>query len=330
MKEYNHSQIQTFNTCLYQWHVTYRRNLRRIVQTTSMDLGSAIHAGLSAHFLGGSYVDGITQWADNVLPSWRKAVGDIPELEDEPGVVDVFSEAAGQIADSVLTAQRICHRTILRIGEQYHPLVDEQGPLVEREWRYPTKHGVFRGKTDLVVREKSTGMVFLMDFKTKEKLMSPPGYDYDVQMALYQQVLRLNNIDTVGSIIYQIRSELPKEPSLNKDGTMSRSTSLVTDWETYEWTLRKHGLRVSDYLDMKEKLADRKFFEEIRTYRSDETLEAIWDNFWKTVRRIKTGRPMITRNISGLVCPRCPINDLCMAELYGQSTDIIMQLYEVR
>lgn len=320
--EFSYSQVRTFLTCAYEWDIYYKRRLTRKISTPSMELGSAVHVGMAARFRGQNYVKAIDAWAENICPGWAG------ELESD----SAFTGVADLLRDITQKAKIICFRTIAEFEKDFEIVVDSNhGLLVEKEFRVKLdKRDTFICVIDLIVREKSTGYLWLVDFKVREKITTPPAEDFDMQMALYQAALSQHSIEAVGSIIYQVRSEVPQEPSLNVNGTMSRSGSIITDWETYCKALYRHGLDPSDYLDMQVKLADRVFQKQIRTYRSTETLHAYWSNFLDTIRRIKSARRSrnISRNIGQIHCPRCPVKDLCMAEFYNQSTDIILLGYQ--
>ena len=189
----------------------------------------------------------------------------------------------------------------------------------------PNGGGTFEGYVDLVIREKSTGFVFLVDFKVRASLLERPEEDYDQQMALYQFLLGLQGIQTMGSIIYQIKSSIPKKPSLNKNGTMSRS-EISSDWDTYRSALIDANLEPSDYLDMREKLSEKQFQKPIKTYRTPETVIAFWENAVQLVREIqvfdeRSTQTIAPRSFNQFNCPSCGMKALCRAEFENQPTD---------
>ena len=315
MTTFSYSQVRTYDTCQYMWYTTYKRGIRRIFATKPMELGSAVHAGLANYFRGDDFLQGILTWANQTMPGW----------EDE-GVTGDFALIAQALREIVYDAILICARAIKSMAGRYIPVMYEGQPIVEREFRVPIGKDYFVCVIDLCVHDRETGQIMLLDFKVREKMGSEPEFDFDVQMALYQAALLHHGIHTDGSIVYQIRSVIPQKPVLNREKNgvreMSRSGSIITDWETYREALIENNLDPADYLDMQIKLSDRKFQQEIRQYRSVETLEAYWTNFLETVRRIKSyrrGSP-ITRNISYINCPRCVVRDFCQSEFNHQDT----------
>lgn len=328
----SYSQLTTFLTCRYQWQLAYVHGLSRVMGDEPLELGSAIHAGLAAFFAGETTLSGIHKWADAIIPGWYDVyVNEYGSVAD-PDEIPVFGSIIISLAQIVDKAHRICKRVRADVENKWDVVSVQGTPLIEMELSTRIKRGVdFRGVIDLVVRERATGYVFLVDFKSRQKLVADPMHDFDTQQAMYQYLLyKCLGLTTHGSIIYQIRTEIPREPKLNKDGNSMSRSEIATDWPTYEAALKKAGLNPADYGDMYERLIDKKFTSEYRTFRPLEQLVRIWENTALHVKEMEQTR-VFPRNISNRTCGGCQVREFCMSTFEGQPTDWMMgALYKLR
>lgn len=358
-KTYNYSQLISHNRCRFMWQVGYQRHIESRMPHLKIDLGSAVHAGLSAYWTEyprdktdnhtQSHVMGllaIEEWADEILPGWREIILNyedeinaldqvIAAFDDNPDQFSVEEAMTLSIAPIVERAKEVFTRTVRYIGDSWEVLMHEGTPIVEREFVY--KNVLVH--VDLAVRDRATGIKMIVDFKVRQNVQDPEGVEYDLQTALYQIVLQGNGIDIGATALMQTRAVTPRKPKLNKDGKSMSRSDIITDWPTYHNALLEAGLDPADYGDMMMKLSAKRFFQLDMAYRGKERLKAIWEKVVQPAihevrlseRRYKGGTIPAPRSMSTFNCSGCLVRHLCMAELEGMDTSQLMQsMYEYK
>jgi len=310
----SYSQIVSF-TCPYRWALAYKRGIQRRTVSGPMRLGSFVHQGIAAHLLDRPV-------EDTLRHRWEQ------DANDRQLSVDARAEGYEALELSI----GIVYRTIdeiNKLGWQTVWFTDPDGvrlPLVEQKLCAPlSPFAGFVGVVDWVARDPASGLVWLVDWKTRKALQGPETEDTNLQLAAYQHLLTRNGVETTGTCLFQIRSETPRWPKRNKDGSMSRA-ACITDWATYREALLAAGLDPADYVDMADKLADNKFFDPLFAYRSPELVASFWKQIvqraaW-AIGRVKM-HPW--RNMTGLECRGCLVREFCLAELRGEDTDWLLQ-----
>lgn len=300
--DFSYTDLTTFHRCRFQyvakkvWDWEHK-------PSAPMLLGTLVHAGLNAH-----------HWKVDVH-SQIMMTGD----EQYQNSTDIELETLKNLEK---LSYRLTYKALDQLAD-FEVITDQHGiPMSEYKIIYPlNKEDNFIAVLDLVCREKSTGMLWLIDYKVRETIQAPDTEDYNLQMAIYQWLLQQRGIPVVGSIMFQIRSTEMKAPKLNKDGSLSRA-DVICDWEFYKETILYHGLNPDDYLDMKTKLADKKFFALSKDYRNAAYLNNIWSQVVEpTIRDIKYTVQMsqaITpiRNLNSM-CKSCSIAERCLRHLQG-------------
>jgi hypothetical protein len=306
-----------------------------------MNLGSALHRMIEAYLLGESPEDVLTAWADEVSPDWKNFATATIEDEENDIAFSLDGLIGAQIADVVQRATALLPGIIQELAGKWMVCFDRDGlPMIEYPISYRLDDGVhFHGVVDAVLLEKATGLTWVVDFKTKEYIQTEPEDDFETQTQLYGFVLRQMGVPIVGSIIYQISTKVPKIPKTNKDGSMSK-TDIHTTWEIYERTLLENGLDPQNYQGMREKLSRKKFFQQVRTYRSPETLAKAWSEFIEGVNfmleaqeifatRQFRGEGTAPRNMNNFSCPRCQYKLFCTAEyIGGDASHLLGHMFE--
>ena len=125
------------------------------------------------------------------------------------------------------------------------------------------------GKIDVVLEERDTGALFILDHKTTG---SPNSYSrklrFDMQLIGYAALLRWeieNNPKynqwkgkEIRGVIWDLcNSNPPKEPQPLKSGKLSTAMSRAAPSWLYEKAIKTHGLELSDYADFIEELKYR-------------------------------------------------------------------------
>lgn len=342
VKYISYSQLGAFNSCAYKHQLIYGRDIKPIMSNDKMGLGTALHQIVEAHLLNEDPDAALMAWANETSSDWLDYYGLTIEDEEADLSYSIQDLLGAQVANIVDTARALMPSILEELGEKWTVCFDKEGnPLVE----YPVVAGIeegmaFFGYVDAVLLEKATGLIWVVDFKTKSYIENDPEDDFETQTQLYAHALQRDvGVKINGSIIYQISTKVPKTPKQNKNGSMSR-TDLHTTWDIYSGELVKFGLNPDDYQDMKYKLANKRFFHQIRTYRSWETLERAWAEFIEGVsfmldsaklfaQRVHRGVGSAPRSMNNFSCPRCTHRVFCVTEYEtGDASHLIGHLYK--
>lgn len=359
------SQIDTFLSCAYKWYLQYKRGIRaKTTEIGPASLGDAVHFGIAAALrsywswhreyypIGYAHLDSmidlaIEKWDAENRPTDKNSVNVSEDGKEFSLVPD--AEFYDKWCDMLENARQIVKRTIreIKLLEKYDVVdvrINDKGlasnngyfkvdakrvPLIEHQItiQVPDTDFEFSGIVDAVLRNRDTGMVEVIDWKVRRTFTGMDAEVLNAQIGLYQYALSTLGVDTQVGVIYQIKNEAPKTPTLNKDGTMSRR-KIITDWFTYEKALLAEGLDPAEYADMREKLIEVEFYRPIMVIRTQAVTDALWSNMVEHARRISDEK-RFPRSY-GYPCRHCPFNLICQGELYGYDVDeIIASNYEV-
>lgn len=314
----SYSRLASWASCPYRWDLTYNRGISRRKTDRAPQLGTAVHVGMASAMLREDYVKAMRDWAQDYLD---KTLIDCGELDIE----QLNSEIEDQVMEVVETAIVIVKRTLKYFNPDLWEVQCYKGqPLVEYELSRPVMmYRNFRGFVDLVAKEKATGQVWLIDYKVRKQLQSTASEESNLQMALYQEILRWNGIPTVGSLTLQILGKPNSEPKVNKDGSLSRAR-IATDWESYKDAIVANGLDPADYEDMKEKL-DTEFVRESRAYRTNLETRRVWDEIALPIIYLMSAERHIYRHMSPFGCTNCWAKEFCLEELRGRDVSHLLE-----
>lgn len=248
----SYSQISTFRQCPLKWELQSLERLRPPTDKPQLVLGQAVHRVLEAHYniLAHGAANG---WStDGMAEAARDAAVFTIERLLADGLPDDLAERVGWIYDGYANRYGIDPEwEILGVEQEIDVPMYRGGGGVVR----------FTGRIDLVVRERATGRIWVVDFKTGAgKDASGAAWtreqDLDDQFGLYQQALT---------------HKVPTRDRLPVFGTI-------------------YALIRSDRLQRSMTQDER--FNRLRMFRSEQTLEAIWGDAILTARamgRVRTG-----------------------------------------
>jgi hypothetical protein len=311
-KHLSYSQMKRFMSCPFEWHLYYQLGLRAIKLERPPTLGNFVHTGIKSAILGFDPYESISVLHEKTENKW------IDKLE---------SEAMDELLDVRTDAVHITKRALAWIDLDRWETVEYNGaPLVEANLMAPIPGWAgFTMYLDWCAKDKETGNCWIIDWKVRSKIHGEDEQagDYEeinLQKAIYQCILLQHGIQTSGSKIGEIRAATPKEPKVNKDGSISRAACL-TDWPTYKAAVIRHGGDPDAYLTVAAKLNDRKWENWVTTYRSPQELRNIWINIvmpWaERMALSQVYRFVSARHLGSFLCPRCWAKDFCLADLRG-------------
>lgn len=320
---FNQSSVAAFNSCRYKYHLSHVRNLVPRVTRPALHLGTLVHRGLEAALKWG--VTGkLTQHGVGLVI--EEAIDN--EYEQYIKLHELFDEEIADLCLLVAKSKALAERTYIEWEKEFEVVLIDGIPAVELRIELPVrnkKFDHFHGTLDAVVREKRTGAIWLQDWKVRGALQPVEDEEVNIQMGTYQYVLfKKHGIKTVGSITYQIFNELPKKPSVNKDGSISKA-ACRTDWETYKATVIENGGNPDDYKEMQEKLQSVEFWRQSRAYRNEKEIVAIWKEVILLTAAEMAKKYRLTRTLSAWNCKGCQFRNLCLEALRGGDVEYIEQ-----
>ncbi|MGH7774581.1 MAG: PD-(D/E)XK nuclease family protein [Candidatus Binatia bacterium] len=308
------SQIKTFKRCPWLYNQTYNEGIRRATKGLKLAEGDFIHRLLAGMARGN---DWWVTWA-SIKAEYEDAQLFEEEAEEVSGLADRVRQVV-QRYEQMVWKPIFSKWTIIHIEEELGVINTVLGfPVVI--------------KPDLVARSPE-GQVWLIDHKTTRDFEDQleENLQYDDQINLYLWGLRELGLNVVGAIHDMIRTRLPRFPGLTKKGLIDRRPC-VTDEETIRAGVeeaRASGAIVfdSDVADYLQNIKHHEFFKLVTTFRSDLMLDKLAEEYRLTKWMIDAHaqikawpRTFIPRD-----CPRCPVRELCMADLHGADTDALME-----
>ncbi len=328
----NLSQLMEWMRCRYRWHLRYERRIQGRSVQPKLDLGSAVHAGLAgatkrfSEFRRPQITPKNLKLLENAAQratrdwyiAWFKEKGiseDALSSADYRQHIEEIRTFAAQICGRTLPDLELDRWEILRLNGQ---------PLVEQKISVPFFGTIFYGTPDFAGRERvKNGGNFGLDYKCREVLQPVEHEEVDLQLSTYQHLLGQNGIPTVGTIKFQIRAALPKEPEMTQKGGMSRQR-IATTWPIYRAALLRNGLNPENYAEMEQKL-DVPFFRVNRLYRRPAEIQMIWDKIIVPMGKLWAKSRVHVRHMHYLNCGGCWAREFCLAELRGEDPSFLLQ-----
>ena len=322
----SYSQLRMYRECRYKWHKHYAEGLRlRGRELMRLHIGTLIHKGLEAAFLEHAK-DPQPDFATNIVSDAILARHE-EYLKKIGGSEAITPEFAEELTEVLHRAVRVTWRALEWLDlSKWEVVFDSVGaPLVEMELTMPQNYWErFIGYVDVVLRERSTGNVYLIDAKCRDKFQTFENEETNEQFPIYQKLLARKDIALSGVITWQIKTREPVVPELTKKGTLSRK-KITTDWATYLQAIEACKHDPADYAGVKE-WADKVEFQRFsRNYRSDVEVENIWYGIYAIAKEMRSESLPIYRNLRPGFggCHDCTMRELCLTELRGGDVEWI-------
>lgn len=335
----SYSGISLYLNCRYKWKVLNVYGLKTGFGPRALELGTAVHEGLAYYLAGkGTIAEGVTEWQD-------REYAKIPKDEDTISL-DGFVHSEDAIWDYGRDALIVIGSVLAEIDRLgLKTYVDASGPWVERELTaYLENWDGFAGHIDWIAVD-GQGRLWVVDFKTRKTFYDDASEDVNIQNALYQYLALAHGLNVSGTITLQVRSDVPKRPKVNKDGTVSRA-KIVTTWDVYRQTVVDAGQDPSEYEDMRLALSTVEWTKSIVQYRSVQETAIVWDSIVEPLSiemaiardRILSrsymdnakGNRVTVRNMNHRNCNGCSIRDVCLAGLKGYDVLDVVRNREIR
>lgn len=322
----SYSQLRTFRECRYKWYHYYCEGLRtRGHEVGRMRIGTLIHKGLEVVFLMDYLMRGASLTPEEIEKAVAEAIYQLhTEYLDELGEL-VTDEHITEVEELTERAIRITIRAIEWLDlDKWEVVASVDGePLVECGLSMAQAHWkAFVGFADIVLKEKSTGNVYLIDAKCRDKFQTYDNEETNEQFPIYQKLIREQyGVEISGVITWQIKTREPILPEMTKKGELSRK-KITTDWATYLQAIEAVGHDPVIYAGVKEWAVKVEFQRFSRNYRSEVEVANIWQDIQLTAKEMQREDLPIYRNLrpgfSG--CHDCNMRELCLTELRGGDT----------
>jgi len=296
------SELSTWCECRQKWFWCYETGIVPIRVSRPPTLGACVHVGLAAAMKG-------IAW-EIEMDTWKQKEVEKRQLFDED--IALFDEV-------LQTAKVIVAGYVQHYLDDWTPVVVEQ----KFEAVIPDIGVKLIGYWDSIVQTKD-GQTWVLEHKCPKIFRSEDMIDLDGQILTYQYAALRSGYQAVGTIYDQLLAKVPSVPTLNKNGTMSR-TAINTTWEVYEKTLLENGLNPAEYDDMRVKLAENTFFKRMYIYRSQEHVKAYSKELAKKIWDMRRKKKHIYKSESVFNCGKCPYAELCLEQARGRDISYIIE-----
>lgn len=302
----SHSKIKTYRTCKKMADYKYVQKLRRKFKAEPLLRGTIIHDMLEEH------ISGRDPW-----PILKNA---------EKKYKKLFLEEREHYGDLIGDLKKIMTGYFDFYHQDPIKYLKFKGKYTEHYFEVPlTRHITLVGYLDSFGQTKDK-LNWLVEHKSHKRLPEGDLAYSDIQSSLYTWVAPQIGLPVPDGVAWNyIKAEAPGEPDLLKNGTLSTKKNMNTTWAIYRATIEKYGLKVKDYIQMREQLEGKEdnFFK--RKYLP--TNKHITGNIIKDV--ITTASEMqrklgkVTTRTIGKHCDWCDFYDVCQAELRGLDSTFI-------
>lgn len=320
------SEIRNFKECPRRWYLKHILGITPPQVGDARILGTLTHSALEVLYRTGGDYDAARKHLDQEIqkiPPEDLPSGDVSMLQRLLDEYYMFAKDAGDFTKWDVLSVEAFHTA-------YVP-----------EW-----DAVFNARFDLVLREKSSGAVFIVDHKTTKHFQSA-ALDLDEQVTSYIWFARRFYGTAVKGLIYnRIKKVDPVDvsqvPAL-QTGLPSKNLSKLTKVSpaTYRRALANHGVDADpEYVKVLEKKAEpgaHPFFRRDVLTRNDAEMSVFVRTTREVIERMRETAvsPVKAYASPGLLCSWCDYASLCKMLSEGKSVDEIidaakMMSYDVR
>lgn len=351
------SEVTTFRSCPQLHHFSYREKLRPKVEAKPLAVGSIIHAGMSAGLRAG-WAPG---WQGRSVDDRRRdqIAAALQGIDDKvmTWAGEVMTNATTELNFESLSAEVDQMAEVVKfLLEHYFAattsdltdfvLVETEAPFLVgiRNKSGILQHLKLNGVRDAVMYDPLYNQVVLMEHKTAGS--DPRGVERRVEMdpqttgyayALREQLnagllkcvdgkeLRVADGVTVGRTIYNVlRKSKPREPNINKDGSVS-AAAIDTTADIYAAALNRQvtermiptSVKQVELLEKLRGQGDR-YFARLEYFRTPEEIERWRSEMYVDAARIREADrdpTRRTRNTGHCNMPwslKCSYRSICM------------------
>jgi hypothetical protein len=300
------SAVKSFQRCKRRYKYQYLEGLEARFSAIPLKLGSWMHSLIPPFYLGEDW--GLTH--KKLLKAWnnmsleeREHYGDIPER-----AFRLMSSYAYQYRSDLDDWE------VLHIEEEFEASLGTAGSTISIT-------------PDLIIREKATGLVGVVDHKNMKDIPNAEARVSDLQSVVYPEILRASDgfgYEPDFFMFNYIRTKEPTTPHLNLDGTMSRA-KIDTDFYTLATFVKENDIPLTR--ELKERLRSIKafnpFFHRVRLVKPKALSRRLMEEVNLTSAEIEAWQSLgktqdvWVRSMQKSCEWDCDFYELCMVELMG-------------
>ncbi len=340
LPEVHVSDISTFRNCRWRWDWSsnLRQNLERDIPVPHFLLGRAVHYAMAQYYEGYDALEAYERYIEQDL-HLSDHLSMLEDLDLKTTIIENVILGRGMVAHYVTWAPR--HDTDWEVlsTEKVEVL-----PVIH------TSNGhfdyLFHGRMDGIWRQKSTGGLWLKEFKTARSLKETDFIYRDPQPMLYlkmaEEAIGEELLGMLYTFMWKKVPEMPKR--LEKSGEFSKNKKQNTTASLYMQALTNDAANMAadsngdvddeaykrmmthfmaDYADILSHLADQedRYFMRIPLEKTRYEIEH------NLVYLDQTAQEMVDPDValypmpSQMKCPRCPFNEPCRIRHMGGSYD---------
>ena len=332
------SQLQTFMSCPKKWEYNYIDGLTPRVEKTYLSIGKLCHKGMQTAMqykwehereIGYRDENALTAAMFAIEAEWNSYICQTDLLNEEIPDMEQMLEDAKSVFEQAFWEFDISKYEVLTISDG-----KTLRPALELHFVVPCAGSKgLHGYIDAILKDKTTGFTWNVDYKFRKSLSPDEEEAYNVQNTVYCWACHKMGIEITGTMTWQHINIPASEPQLLKNGGVSRA-KIKTTWEKYRAFCLANGIDPNPYEEeMREKLSDIEFFRATYEYRNVDTVKNIWNNVVVPASRAvaKAYKSKNYKNMYPWNCKMCQYQSLCQGELRGYDTEAIkLREYTVR
>lgn len=326
------SQLQSFLSCKKKWEYGYMEEITPRVDRPYLTIGKLCHKGMQT----------VMQY------KWEheREIGYTREKALAMGLIAMenehreyllnnmfLQEEIPEIEGILTDAEKVFKQAFWEFNIDRYEVVTlkKDGKLIPAlELHFvipcpPTKG--LHGYIDAILLDRVTGFVWCTDYKFRKSLSPNEDEENNIQNAVYTYACNKMQVKITGTMTWQHLNTPAVEPTILKNGSVSRS-KVKTTWSLFENFCYRNGINPEEYREeMQEKLKDIEWYRATYEYRNEETVERIWKQCVvpgaKAIKAASKANAVNFRSLYPWNCKMCQYRDLCQAELRGYDSAYI-------
>lgn len=331
------SQLQTYLSCPKKWEYGYIEEITPRVERSFLTIGKLCHKGMQVAMQTlwelGEYTENrpemdvmhtlYTKAIKAIKDEFNRYMDEVPHLDEEIPDLEQMRDDACAVFIQALEEFEPMKYEVVTLHKDGEPI-----PALELHFVIPCAGSKgLHGYIDAILKDKETGFTWCTDYKFRKSLSPDDEEAYNVQNSVYSWACHKMGIPITGTMTWQHCNTPAMEPTLLKDGKVSRS-KIKTTWDRYASFCCRMGINPEDYREeMEPKLAEIEWFRATYEYRNLDTIKTIWNEcVVPASRAISKARSAKTKKYRSLYpwnCKMCQFQSLCQAELRGYDADAI-------
>lgn len=297
----SNSKFKTYRRCPNKYRYKYKLKLRPKARQEGLEKGTWMHSLLQAFYEGKNWKKvhkKNTKWFAHLPDEIREDLGDMPQ--------------------ECLRLMRSYLRQYPNDLERYRVIDAEIDEIVT------LPNGLkLQVIVDLIVEDRREGGLWPWDHKFRGKLAQAMDQLMDPQLTLYYRALEiLGYKDLRGAMYNEVRTAVPKVPTLNKDGSLTKRKNIDTDVHTYMSAIKLHGLDPADYAEILTHIATNeeiRFFNRVHIPKDPPVIKTVMRDLIDTAGEIHRAEQAdrYPRTTSKNCNWDCEYKDICLGEMHG-------------